>query len=171
MVRPSRRGGVPVLRVGRAAGGNGRGLRPGASRAVASIRPAGQVLLAQMDDAAQKGARRDDRGAGADCPAVLENDPRATAVQIDDQIAGPHLRRCRDRIVRPRNLLRGLAITARGRPGRAGRGPPVPCCGSGCGTGCRPGRFAPPHDAVQRVDLAHTEMPLGQAADRRIART
>ena len=139
---------------------------PGQPRRRRRIDPAGRPgLLAQMDDPAQKGARRDHDGAGADRPAVFQNDPGASAVSVDGQIAGRALDDLEARLpgqdglhCRAIQLAVGLGARAADRRTLAA----VQHAKLDAGPVDRPR-----HDAVQRIDLAH-QMALCQTADRRV---
>ena len=139
--------------------------QPGRGR---RVDPAGRpALLAQMDDAAQEGSGRDDDGAGADRPAVLEHDAGTAARAVDRQVAGGALDDVEARLL-GQDRLHGPAVQL-----PVGLGPrsahrralaAVEDAELDAGPVDRPA-----HDAVQRVDLAH-QMALGEPADRRIAR-
>ena len=120
-----------------------------------------------MDEAAQKCARRNHDGAGADRPAVFQNYPGAAAVSADGQIAGRALDDLKARLLgqdslhcRAIQLAVGLGARAADRRTLAA----VQHAKLDAGPVDRPR-----HDAVQRIDLAH-QMAFRQAADRRVAR-
>ena len=137
MVRPSSRGGVPVFS------------RPSANPRRSSVAerpdgrrladPAGRdLLLADMDQAAQERAGGQDHGAGRKFAAI-------------GQANAGNARRSRSEDRRPRlrsqssSAFRGSPPASRrrkacGRPGRADPAPPGLCGGSARETGCRPGR-------------------------------
>ena len=133
----------------------------------ASIRPAGQVFSPRWMIAAQKGARRDHDGAGADRPAVFQNDPGASAVSADSQIAGRALDDLEARLLGQDGLHRRAIQLAVGLGARAADRRTLAAVQHAkldAGPVDRPR-----HDAVQRIDLAH-QMAFRQAADRRVAR-
>ena len=165
MVRPSSRGGVPVLS------------RPSANPSASSVRespiagasptrPAGVLLLADMDEAAQERAGREHHRAGAELAPVRELERR---------------RRGRRAIIRSSasaSMTVRLAVSPDRLLHRRGVEPPV-------GLGPRPAHRRSlaavehaeldaaaigdaAHQPIERVDLAH-QMALAQAADRRIA--
>ena len=164
MVRPSRRGGVPVLR------------RPmGSAEAVEAVRErlgrrlahaaAGAGAVADMDHAVEEGAGGQDHGAGADRATRRRGDARDAAV-LHEEVGGLALD---ERQVRAGGELGldGLAVEL--------------AVGLGAGTldggalgaveeaeldAGAVGHAA--HDAVERVHLAH-EVALAQAADGRVA--
>ena len=73
MVRPSRRGGVPVLRRQSAEAELLECFAEHDCEAASPLRPAGYLLLAAMDESVEKSAGGDDDGAGGDAASVAEN--------------------------------------------------------------------------------------------------
>ena len=138
MVRPSRRGGVPVFR--RPSGKPGAAERFGQAEGRSFTDAAGRdLLLAQVDQPAQERARGQDDGTGADRRAAGGDDAGNAAVIAQDQVLDGVAAADRGWAAPPGRLHR-LAVEARGRPGRGDRERRVPCFGSGCGTGYRRGR-------------------------------
>ncbi len=125
----------------------------------------GRLFLAPMDQPAQEGAGRQHHGAGADLAAVAGDDPGHPA-GLDQQVldgALDHLEVGR----RPDRRLHRLAVElaiglgARALHGRALGAVEQAELDAG-------GIRHPPHQAIQRIDLAH-QMALAEPADGRIA--
>ena len=158
IVRPSSRGGVPVF--SRPSGKPSRArvaARP--SEGASPTRPAGDLLLADMDEAAQEGAGGDDdarRRGCADRPPVTT--PATAPIASEDQILGRRPRRSSGSAARASSCLDRLAIElAVGLGARAAHGRALAAVQHAELDAGAVGR--PAHDPVERVDLAH-QMPL-----------
>ena len=162
--RPSRRAGVPVLRrPRRRSRASSRSDRPLAgSLAMAA---GGGLFLAPMDQPAQEGAGGEHHCPGPDPAAIARDDPGHATV-LDHQVldsAFDHLEIGR----RPDRGLHRLAVElAIGLGARTLHGGALGAIEQAeLDAG---GVRHPPHQAIQRIDLAH-QMPLAEPADRRIA--
>ena len=164
MVAPSRRGGVPVLSRAKREPGGVQTARQRDRGLVAE--PAGRgALVAEMDDPAQEGAGgQDDRSAG-NRAAVGEFDARdrarlgqdARRLAFDDgQVRG-----LRNQFLHRAPVELPVGLGAGSLDGRALAAVEDAKLDPGLVGGAR-------HHPVERVDLAH-EMPLAEAADRRVA--
>ncbi len=166
IVRPSSRGGVPVLSRPKRESQPRQGRREPDRRRLAD--PAGRdFLLADMDEAAQKRPRGDDHCAGGDGFAVGCHHARHGAGSIERQVGDLAFadREVRDLRQQPlHGLAIELAVGLGPRPAHRRAFGAVEDAELDAGQigGAR-------DDAVERVDLAH-QMALGEAADRRVAR-
>ena len=157
MVRPSSRGGVPVLSRPRAKPSRSRvadSPRAGAS----PTRPAGVVSVADMDQAAEEGAGGQDHGAAARISPVARRHRRRHGHRRSSSDPRPPPAGSRASAAPPAGPGRP-GDRACGRPGRGGRGRPGPCSGSASGTGCRPRSIA---RAIipSRASISRTRWPL-----------
>jgi hypothetical protein len=123
MLRPSRRGGVPVFR--RPAGSFSSRRR--AARLTAGGSPAAGlvVLEADVDQAVEEGAGGQHHGFGLEAQAEL-GDGAGDAVARHGEVVDGLLEQRQVGLVLQAAADR-LPCTARGRPGRAWRAPPDPC--------------------------------------------
>ena len=123
------------------------------------------LLLTAMDDPAQERARRQHHRAGPNRPAIAGDDPRHRAV-LHDQVLDRRLDHLQVRRRPDRRLHGGAIELAVGLGARALHGRPLGAVeqaeldAGGIGH--------PPHQPIQRIDLAH-QMPLAESADGRIA--
>ena len=126
IVRPSSRGGVPVLSRPSASPSSRTCAASGAGRLLAEP-AAAPPLLAAEHARAEEGAGGDDHRARTRSPTVGQFDARdRAAARSASAIASPSISSTPalgDQGRRPR------ADKACGRPGRAGRAPRCPCCG------------------------------------------
>ena len=164
MVRPSRRGGVPVLRRPMRRPKTIEPRREAERRRLVDA-PGRDLALADMDQAAQEGAGGEHHGAGAEAAAVGGDDAGDRAV-LDDQVLDRRLDHCEVRRGADRGLHRLAIELAVGLgAGPLHRRPLAPVQDAKLDAG---GIGHPRHQAIERVDLAD-EMPLAEAADGRIA--
>ncbi len=141
---PSRSSGHRAAAACRSSGG--RAANPGRSSVAerptdgASPDPAGRDrLLADMDQAAQEGAGRQNHGTGSQERPPVRIDAGHPAI-LDERGPRPRPRRSSRLACSARIAPASQPRRACGRPGRAGRARPGPCGGSAPGTGCRRGR-------------------------------
>ena len=165
MVRPSSRAGVPVLRRPRRRSSASRRCdRPLAGGlAVAAGR---RLLLAAVDQPAQERAGGEHDGAGADAAAVGRHDAGGGTV-LHDQVLHRRLDHLEVGGGADRRLHGGAIELAVGLGARALHRRPLGAVEQAeLDAG---GVRHPPHQAVQRIDLAH-QVALAEPADGRVAR-
>ncbi len=130
--------------------------------------PAGRdLLLADMDEAAQEGPGGEDHAARRDRPTLGGDDPGYPPGLVDHEILGTPCPERKVRLLRQQCLHRlaiELAIRLGARPADGGAFAAVE--NTKLDAGAIDGMA---HHPIERVDLAH-QMALGQATDRRVAR-
>ena len=149
----------------------GREAEPSQRRGQGARRPLADTagrpsLFANMDDAAQERARRQNHGAGQKALPGLRDHPPAAAAVVQDQVLGGAGMNPQARLFGENGLNRLAVELAVGlRTGAANSRPPTAVEHAELDPGAVDGAA---HDAVQGVDLAH-EVALAQPADRRVA--
>ena len=143
IVVPSSRGGVPVLSRPSAKPAR-RKVCDRPSDGASPTRPAGIFSCADMNEPAAERCRwsapRAPPRSRRPSPSTMP--PTRPLASSSRSSAAPSriVEAWRSRQASPHRL----GDRACGRPGRAARAPPGPCCGSACGTGCRRGRSRGP---------------------------
>ena len=164
MVVPSRRAGVPVFRRPRE-----RPRRASARQAQRGIlaHPTGRDLpVAEVDQAAEEGARRQHHGAAGDLPAIGEDDRRHRAGIIQRQVEDVALDHGEAVGLADQALHGGAVELAVGLGAGAPDGRALAAVEHAELDAAAIGGKA--HQPAESVDLPH-QMPLADAADRRIA--
>ena len=147
---------MPVLRRPRVRPADSS-VRERPSAGASPTRPAGILRLADMDQAAEEGAGRQDDGAGRDAAAVAGDDAGGRRFSMIEVVGfgGDDGRGSGSSGAAPA-CAGGRAC---GRPGRGARGPRGPSSGSAGGIGCR--RRRPPAPSTpSSASISRTRCPL-----------